>query len=94
MRWQRYTLGKSAAAGSSPRRVSWSLEWWCIGAKTWWFVGFSWSELAERIRSEDTLFGITFASVLVGQVVFGLVAWGLWRLACLRLGREPERRPS
>ncbi len=59
---------------------------------TWWFVGFSWKELIDSIRTEDATFGIRCASVLVGQISLGLAAWGFWRLACARFRRETEHR--
>jgi hypothetical protein len=57
-----------------------------------WLVGFSRSEFADGLRGDYRTLGLNLAGVLTGLVVYGLAAWGCWRLACRRLDREPDHR--
>jgi ABC-type transport system involved in multi-copper enzyme maturation permease subunit len=60
--------------------------------RTWWFVGFSWSDLARAKHRGDSLNWASFQGVLVGLALVGATAWLLWRLARVWLGRETGRR--
>jgi hypothetical protein len=57
-----------------------------------WLSGFSWHELIDHLRGEDSSLLPTYGSILLGLLVVGMAAWLLWRLACLRFSRELERR--
>jgi len=60
--------------------------------RTWWLSGFSWQQLVDRIRAEDMLLGPMIGSTLAGLTILASATWVLWRLACVRFGRELERK--
>jgi ABC-type transport system involved in multi-copper enzyme maturation permease subunit len=60
--------------------------------RTLWLSGFSWHELIDGLRDEDSGLWPAYGSILLGLLIVSLAAWLLWRLACLRFSRELERR--
>jgi hypothetical protein len=53
--------------------------------------GFSSTELTDKVLKEDPVFWPSLASVVFGLVILTLLAWLLWKLACIRFSRELER---
>jgi hypothetical protein len=59
--------------------------------RTWWFVGFSWTEFVDDLQDEKVPLLPKFTAVLTGLGFLGMAAWLLWRVSCVMFRRELER---
>jgi hypothetical protein len=80
-----------ALSSYQPASATWIDNFLDVGLnplRALWVVGFSWRDLVNSIRKEDVLFGSRLTAILAGEVLFGVAAWVLWKVACVRFGRE------
>jgi ABC-type transport system involved in multi-copper enzyme maturation permease subunit len=91
----RANLGALSPYQSAP--ANWAETFTDVGIhplRTWWVASFSWSDLVKTVREENALFDNRLTAIVAGEVFLGSMAWGFWRLACARFGRESARRRS